>query len=254
MNIRRIARSCLTLSALLLSGSLLMACGVDDDEDADGTSPGRDRDVSGELDVSVGDPNQDTAGDQETDTTSPNPDPTCDPLPRPAQVGQPCAAPGDCDGECVVFEENATSGTCYATCNPGVCEDACITDEVCAPLSGPGGQPATDANGTPIGACVVPPEGTEGAYAACGQGIGNCQSGNTCAILEQEAQNGICMPDCTAPTDCPPLGNAQIQCVQLTGPGGEQIPACAPICAAPTDCPGGYTCTAVQGGSVCIPD
>lgn len=254
MRIRRIARSCLTVSVLLLSGTMLLACDSDDADDANGPGPGRDRDVSGELDVSVEDPNtpDTTSPDPGTDTTAP--DPTCDPLPRPPQVGQPCSAPGECDGECVVFEENATSGTCYPTCNPGVCEDACEGQEVCAPLSGPGGQPATDGAGNPIGACVVPPEGSQGAYEACGQGIGNCSSGNTCAVLEDGATTGICMPGCNTAADCPALGNAQPQCVQLTGPGGEAIPACAPICAAPADCPGGYSCTAVQGGSLCLPD
>lgn len=120
------------------------------------------------------------------------------------------------------------------------CQQENCGDELNACLGGGGG-------GGDLG------EGNDSDYALCDEST-PCESGSACTAFEADAASGFCIPSCVDGA-CPTYGGAPAACVL----GAETDPeptGCLPSCtdtAASSDCPTDYTCTAVQGGSLCLP-
>lgn len=273
MMFRRFTRPLIILSALTLSATVFMACDDDDAENLFGDrGPGRGDDVRGQgrgddVRGGGGDGGGGTAGDLDDvrvddvgggDQNNQDIDDgfVCVPADRPANAGGECNATTPCDGgECVALEEGATSGVCGASCNPGLCEDACIGEEICIGLADQSGNAQVDADGNPMGMCYEPPVGDRDHYHSCGQGIGDCVRGSSCVVSAQGAQTGMCIPSCDGGETCPSLGSTPGQCaLTLTDQNNNSTQACAVPCESEADCPADtHSCNPIQGGSICEP-
>jgi hypothetical protein len=160
---------------------------------------------------------------------------------------QPAEFCGD-GGVCVSVSADIPF-TCSQLCIPETCTDTCGQGETCVGLQGEDGQPL-EANGVPVGACVVPPTGTQQAYDQCGGELGACAAGSQCLVLSQGDTTGTCLPECAGQgAACPEREGVAGQCV--IGAQGSDDMFCGLLCPAEGNgtgegCPEGMTCT-VQG-------
>ena len=273
----------LLLSGLALGSLAVVGCSDDSsggDADAaggdnstrprsDGGNDNAEEDANTSLDTGVvpeqdagtgPDPDPDPAPDAGTDLTE-----ACDLLGVSANLGQTCdpadeAACGT-TGACLNLQSNP-GPRCYTICLPDLCGQTCGGTEQCVPLVAvdPDTEEQTpaevdlDGDGNPdtaLGGCIEPPTGDVTDYGTCNADA-LCASGFDCVGYSETA--GVCASDCTSSTDCPAIDGVNGTCVEVQYESGETTQKCLLPCTAGSDagCPGGFTCTTVQGGALCI--
>ncbi|MCA9563740.1 MAG: hypothetical protein KC561_09640, partial [Myxococcales bacterium] len=196
----------LTRSTVLLAICALLAFTACDESSPGGTTDVTDdssrggRDANNNLtDVSV---NNDAGGDTSMGSDSTSSTFDCSVLTVPTDEGDECVDQSSCQGgSCAALSQN-DDPTCYRSCVPtaGVCDDACGSGTQCVPLTDQGGNALTFNDGTPRGACVVPPSGDQGPNEYCDtSGDYTCDTSTTagCAAFEQGATSGQCVVECS---------------------------------------------------------
>lgn len=163
-------------------------------------------------------------------------------------VGQGCSRDDMCGpgGACLDFGEG---GQCYVVCS-GEC-GTCASTEQCAPISA-GGAPVEYLPGVDLAVCVPKPTGSQGAYDACGQADGACESGLDCTVFSADATRGYCAPSCASGEACPEREGVAGQCA--VGPAGASPTSCALLCTpgANAVCPAGMVCQDLGGAGACL--
>jgi hypothetical protein len=275
----------LLLSGLAMGSLAVVGCADDSsDEDADTTEgdgpdrPGADagddeaEDGNTSLDTGVV-PDDDTSGGGDDTGSGPGedagPDLTeaCDLLGVSENLGQTCdpANEAACGTTGACLELQGTDGPlCYTICLPDLCGQTCGGTQQCVPLVSvdPETEEQTpaevdiDGDGNPdtaLGGCIEPPTGDVTAYGTCNADA-LCSSGLDCVGFSPTA--GVCAADCASNSDCPAIDGVNGSCVQVQFEGGETTQKCLLPCTAGSNdgCPGGFTCTEVQGGALCVAD
>jgi hypothetical protein len=255
------------LVVALAAFSMTAAGCTEDDASSDGgpdrEEDGGDRpraDTGGNPTLDVGIEEDAGGGGDDTGGSTIDPDEVCGNIPVGENIGDDCSAATDATfcggdgGQCVTVAEGEAP-TCAQTCYPDLCGDTCTGGTSCVGLVNPANNEPTqvdvDGDGSPdtdLGACAVLPTGDTESYAVC-DADNLCQSGNSCLITAAGSESGHCFPDCVD-GECSDGG------VCVLGTQGEPDPTnCLPTCtdtAESSDCPAEFTCTAVQGGSVCV--
>lgn len=251
--------------------ALLAVAPACSDDDSDGGGDGgasdagddRGRDTGGNNDTGISDTQSDTPlldqnvgdnGGGDTGTFE------CSQIGTAQNVGQQCTGNDQCGtggGACLTMTEGQP-GTCFQVCVPGQCEDPCTGDEACLTLVDENNNPVPITPGGPnAGVCSVPPAGTQGAYDACGEGVGGCEQGLDCLGLTGLDGAPFCSPQCTGQgSACPSAGDIAGTCA--LGQTQGNITNCALLCddanaGTGEGCPQGMTCVDTgQGTGICL--
>jgi len=176
----------------------------------------------------------------------------CGSIPAATNPGGACTDAVDCGDGGVCVARGGEEPRCAQICLPSACGNTCASGQSCARLSEGGGQYSVDINGDgeddPIGACLEPVPGDQGAYDPCGE-VGSCQAGMSCAGVEGRAV-GTCFEGCSG--DCADFDGFSATCAP-TSDGDD-------VCVIPCDpgagdgaCPSGLECVSLaQGAAVCV--
>lgn len=182
----------------------------------------------------------------------------CDDIPIPPNLDTECTqeTAQECvPGICLRDAADSPAGICRQVCFPGLCEDVCRDGELCMPLANPEtGEPATREDGTPVGACIRPPEGDVPPYGLCDQNNA-CQAGSVCAVVSAEATAGFCAPECGENNSCPSSAEGG---TPVCGVGSDpNMPThCAVMCqdiVNHTECAENLRCVNMGGANICQP-